>query len=52
MSLYDIPSDKLQVPVVSSRDFENAIKRVKGSVATAELGRFETWTKEFGQEGE
>ncbi len=52
MSLYDIPSDKLQVPVVSIRDFENAIKRVKGSVATAELGRFETWTKEFGQEGE
>ncbi len=52
MSLYDVPSDKLQVPVVSMPDFLKALDRVKGSVASAELGRFEQWTKEFGQEGE
>lgn len=51
MSLYDVPSDKLVVPVVVYSDFEKALKKARGSVSSTELGKFVQWTEEFGQEG-
>lgn len=51
MSLYDVPSDKLVVPVVTFKDFEKALKKAHSSVGVDELSRFISWTEEFGQEG-
>ena len=51
IKLYDIPTEKLQVPPVTHADFEKALNRSRGSVASSELERFVKWTEEFGQEG-
>jgi vacuolar protein-sorting-associated protein 4 len=51
MSLYDVPSDKLAVPLVGYNDFQRALKKAHSSVGTDELARFVQWTEEFGQEG-
>ena len=51
MSLYDVPSDKLVVPIVVFKDFEKALKRAHSSVGPEELHKFVKWTDEFGQEG-
>lgn len=51
MSLYDVPSDKLVVPVIIYPDFEKALKKAHSSVGVDELQRFVSWTEEFGQEG-
>lgn len=51
MSLYDVPGEKLVVPVVTFGDFEKALKRAHSSVGVDELDHFIKWTEEFGQEG-
>jgi vacuolar protein-sorting-associated protein 4 len=51
MSLYDVPGEKLQVPLISQADFLKALNKAHSSVGTTELERFVTWTEEFGQEG-
>eukprot|EP01038_Epipyxis_sp_PR26KG_P007289 gene7289-9931_t len=51
MSLYDVPSDKLIVPLIIYSDFEKALKKAHSSVGADELQRFVSWTEEFGQEG-
>lgn len=51
MSLYDIPGDKLAVPLITFEDFQKALNKAHSSVGADELTRFETWTAEFGQEG-
>jgi vacuolar protein-sorting-associated protein 4 len=51
VSLYDIPTEKLQVPPVIYSDFEKALSRAHSSVAQSELQRFVKWTEEFGEEG-
>lgn len=51
MSLYDVPTEKLKVPDVSSQDFSKAMERSGSSVAAHELERFVQWTSDFGQEG-
>jgi vacuolar protein-sorting-associated protein 4 len=51
MSLYDIETDKLQVPVVIYSDFEKALTKAHSSVGQDELQQFVKWTEEFGQEG-
>ena len=51
MGLYDVPSDKLQVPIVSVADFITALSKAHSSVGADELARYVTWTKEFGQDG-
>lgn len=51
MTLYDVPGDRLKVPIVTYADFEKALHRSHSSVAPSELRRFEEWTAEFGQEG-
>jgi vacuolar protein-sorting-associated protein 4 len=51
VSLYDVPSEKLQVPVVSFDMFQAVLKRARKSVDPDELTRFVEWTAEFGQEG-
>ena len=50
-SLYDVPSDKLIVPLITFKDFEKALTRSHSSVGTDELKRFTDWTAEFGQDG-
>jgi vacuolar protein-sorting-associated protein 4 len=51
MSLYDVPGEKLKVPVIEMEDFMKALKRAHSSVGVDELQRFVTWTEEFGQDG-
>ena len=51
MSLYDVPGDKLMVPVIEKADFLKALKRAHSSVGVDELQRFVSWTEEFGQDG-
>lgn len=50
-SLYDLDSDELKVPDVQFEDFEKAVSRIRASVSSDELTKFEDWTKDFGQEG-
>ena len=51
MTLYDVPSEQLLVPVVKYSDFQKALRRGHSSVATEEIQRFISWTEEFGQDG-
>ena len=51
MTLYDVPSEKLLVPVVTYDDFLKAFNKAHSSVGVDELSRFVTWTKDFGQDG-
>jgi vacuolar protein-sorting-associated protein 4 len=51
ISLYDIDTDKLKVPIVTHADFVKALRKAHSSVAPEELLRFVQWTEEFGQEG-
>lgn len=51
MSLYDVPGERLAVPRISAEDFAKALGKAHSSVGVDELGRFESWTSEFGQEG-
>lgn len=51
MSLYDLESSQLQVPVICIDDFRHIMKRTKATVAKKELEKYDEWTKEFGQEG-
>jgi vacuolar protein-sorting-associated protein 4 len=51
MSLYDVPGEKLAVPLVCAKDFDRALKKAHSSVGQDELERFVKWTEEFGQEG-
>mmetsp|Transcript_19239 Transcript_19239/g.25343 ORF Transcript_19239/g.25343 Transcript_19239/m.25343 type:complete len:452 (+) Transcript_19239:162-1517(+) len=51
ISLYDIASDKLKVPILTFADFEKALMKARPSVAPEELDQFVDWTEEFGQEG-
>jgi len=51
LTLYDVASDKLVVPVIIYADFVKAMKRTHSSVGADELQRFIDWTSEFGQEG-
>jgi len=51
MSLYDVPSEELLVPVVSKAMFDGVLDRARKSVDQSELQKFVDWTAEFGQEG-
>ena len=51
MGLYDVESEALLVPVVSSAMFGGVLDRARKSVDPAELQKFVDWTAEFGQEG-
>ena len=51
MTLYDVPSDDLKVPDVSADDFDHIVSKSRKTVAEDELGKFEDWAREFGQEG-
>jgi hypothetical protein len=50
-TLYDVPSEKLKVPLIIFDDFTKALNKAHSSVGTDELQRFVSWTEEFGQEG-
>ena len=52
MTMYDMPDPSLMLPpVVSVKDFESSLERIKRTVAEEELTHFEEWAEEFGQEG-
>ena len=51
MTLYTMPSEKLLVPVICFADFRKALNRAHSSVGADELGKFISWTEEFGQDG-
>jgi vacuolar protein-sorting-associated protein 4 len=51
MSLWDVPSEKLQAPKVLYSDFKTVMKSSVSSVSPEELDRFTEWTKLFGQDG-
>lgn len=51
MTLYDVPSENLVVPLIVYGDFEKALRKAHSSVGADELSRFVSWTEEFGQEG-
>mmetsp|Transcript_17291 Transcript_17291/g.47623 ORF Transcript_17291/g.47623 Transcript_17291/m.47623 type:complete len:448 (+) Transcript_17291:372-1715(+) len=51
MSLWDVPTEKLQAPMVLYEDFKTVMKSSVSSVSPEELKRFTEWTKLFGQDG-
>lgn len=51
MTLFDVPSDKLRVPLVTMADFHKALHRSHSSVGVEELEKFVQWTGEFGSDG-
>lgn len=51
MTLWDVPSDKLEAPPVRFSDFEKVMDHSHGTVSEAELKHFQEWTAMFGQEG-
>jgi len=51
MSLWDVPTEKLQAPMVLYDDFKTVMKSSVSSVSPEELDRFTEWTKLFGQDG-
>jgi vacuolar protein-sorting-associated protein 4 len=51
MNLYDVPSEKLEVPTITFQDFVGALSKAHASVGNDELGQYESWTQEFGQDG-
>jgi len=51
MSLWDVPTEKLQAPEVLYSDFQEVMKSSVSSVSPEELERFTEWTKLFGQDG-
>ena len=51
MTWNDIGVDELLEPELSIKDFAKAVKNGKKSVNEDDLGRYVTWTTEFGQDG-
>lgn len=51
MMLTDIKGEQLRVPDVTVDDFRMALTKSKKSVSKDQLGEYENWTKEFGQDG-
>lgn len=51
MSLYDISTNQLKPLDTTISHFEHAVRSTKPSVGPDDLGRFEDWTKLYGQEG-
>lgn len=51
MSLYDVPAGQLKPLDTRVEHFEHAVRNTKPSVGQDDLGRFEEWTRQFGQEG-
>jgi vacuolar protein-sorting-associated protein 4 len=51
MSLWDVPPEKLEPPMVERLDFERVMRNSVSTVSPEELERFVEWTKLFGQDG-
>ena len=51
MTLWDVPTEKLQAPMVLYDDFKTVMKSSVSSVSPDELKQFTEWTKLFGQDG-
>lgn len=51
VSLYDLESHELQVPIVTMADFQHVLVKSKPTVAARELVRYVDFTRQFGQDG-
>jgi vacuolar protein-sorting-associated protein 4 len=51
MQLWDVPSEKLMAPDVCVKDFERVLRHSHATVSEEELDKYDTWTRQFGQEG-
>ena len=51
MSLWDVPPEKLEAPMLERKDFERVTRNAVSTVSPEELTRFVEWTKLFGQDG-
>lgn len=51
MTYNDVKSNELQPPVVTLRDFENALDESSPTVNQAEIDRQTKWTNDFGVDG-
>lgn len=47
----EVPAGRLWKAEISLEDVNQAMTRVVKSVSQHELGRFESWTRDFGQDG-
>lgn len=47
-SVYDLPSNSLELPELVREDLEAALTRSKSSVSKSDLKQYEEWTKQFG----
>lgn len=51
MSLWDVPPEKLEAPMMERQDFERVMRNAISTVSPEELTRFKEWTALFGQDG-
>lgn len=51
MSLWNVPPEHLEAPMVERMDFEKVMRNSVSTVSPEELERFVEWTKLFGQDG-
>ena len=51
MSLWNVPPEHLEAPMVERMDFEIVMRNSVSTVSPEELERFVEWTKLFGQDG-
>lgn len=50
-ALEDLNEEALEIPPVTLKDMFSAIDSISKTVSVNELGRFDEWTREFGQDG-
>lgn len=50
-NLTNIPSEQLQIPLITGQDIETALKKTKASVDKNQLKEYEQFTASFGQDG-
>lgn len=51
MVLQDVPSDKLQEPIMTAHDFEAVLGNARPTVTESDLEPYIKWTEEYGSEG-
>lgn len=51
MTMMDMDPTLLEAPKICVDDFHVALTKTKPTVAKSDLGKYEEWTEEFGQEG-
>ena len=50
-TMADMDPEKLKAPPINFDDFQEALSKTKPTVSQDDLGKYEEWTEEFGQDG-